>query len=85
MGSKVPTDEARSDEAIGFDVRHQINLAGPNDLTSVVVIVDGGVVTLRGSTPTRTAAFRAESAARAVKGVKVVINQIQPALPGENY
>lgn len=77
LGAPVPTEIARSDESIGFDVRHQIDLAGPNDLAAVVVVVDEGVVTLRGSAATQAVAFRAESAARTVKGVKLVINQIQ--------
>ena len=85
MGQELPPDDVRSDEAIGQDVRRAVNLAGPTDLTSVVVVVDGGVVTLRGSALTRTAAYRAESAAHSVKGVKLVINQIQLALPRQNY
>jgi osmotically-inducible protein OsmY len=77
LGEPVPTEIARADESIGFDVRHQIDLAGPTDLAGVVVVVEDGVVTLRGSVTSRTSALRAEGAARVVKGVKAVVDQIQ--------
>ncbi len=77
MGESLPTVESRPDEAIGLDVRHQIALAGANDLAAVVVMIEDGVVTLRGSVTSQTAAYRAESAARVVKGVKAVVNNIR--------
>lgn len=85
MGEAIPTDISRPDESIGFDVRHQIDLAGPVDLAGVVVVVEDGVVTLRGSAVSQTAAFRAEGAARTVKGVKVIINRIQVTQPKPTY
>ena len=85
LGEAIPTDVARPDEAIGLDVRHQIDLAGPVDLAGVVVVVEDGVVTLRGSTTSQTAAFRAEGAAHTVKGVKIVVNRIQVTQPKPVY
>jgi osmotically-inducible protein OsmY len=81
LGENVVVEETRSDESIGTDVRRQLDLAGPADTAALVVEVDGGAVTLRGAAPSLAAAWRAESAARAVKGVKSVVNQIQ--VPGQ--
>jgi osmotically-inducible protein OsmY len=47
----------------------------------VIVEVDDGNVTLRGTAGTRAAAWRAEGAARSVKGVKSVVNQILVSAP----
>lgn len=77
LGEKVTVDSTRPDEAIGFEVRKRIDAAGVGDLAGVIVEVENGVVTLRGSTMNRSAAFRAEGAARSVAGVKNVINAIQ--------
>ena len=76
LGQSVKVTEARSDEAIGIDVRQQLDLAGAPLTSSVVIDVSDGVVTLRGSAPSLAAAWRAEAAAHSVKGVKTVINQI---------
>jgi osmotically-inducible protein OsmY len=77
LGQDVVVEETRSDESIGTEVRRQLDLVGPADTAAVVVEVDAGRVKLRGLAPTLAAAWRAESAARAVKGVKSVVNEIQ--------
>jgi osmotically-inducible protein OsmY len=64
-----------SDEEIGFEIRHRLN-ATPSDTAGIIVEVDDGKVTLRGTVPNLAAVWRAEAAARAAKGVKQVTNQI---------
>jgi len=85
LGEKVTVDETRSDESIGFDIRKRIDMAGPSELLGVIIQVEDGLVTLRGSAPNRQAAWRAEAAARAVAGVKNVINEIQFTTPGPKF
>ena len=82
LGAKVTIDQARSDESIGFEIRKRIDMAGPTDLAGVIIQVDDGQVTLRGSAPNRQAAWRAEAAAHAVAGVKSVANEIHLTTPG---
>ena len=76
MGAGVATDTRTTDEAIGFEVRRQFSIIDPAEMAGVVVEVDGGVVTLHGTAPSLAVAWRAEAAARAVKGVQQVRNQI---------
>ena len=83
LGEKVVVDETRSDESIGFDVRQHIDLAGPSELAGVIIQVEDGIVTLTGSAPNLQASWRAEGAARAVLGVKKVINRILLTTPGQ--
>jgi osmotically-inducible protein OsmY len=73
----APAEENRGDEAIGKDVRRQLDLIGATDTAGVVIEVDDGVVTLRGVAPTMAAAWRAEGVARTVAGVKSVVNRLQ--------
>jgi osmotically-inducible protein OsmY len=70
------TDDARSDEDIGQDVRRQLNLGAPGDAAAIIVEVSEGVVTLSGSASSFAAAWRAAAAAHAVRGVKDVANRI---------
>jgi osmotically-inducible protein OsmY len=76
MGESVAVEESRSDEAIGFEVRRQLDLVGAGAAVGIVVEVDNGVVTLRGLTQTQAASWRAQGAAQAVAGVKQVVNHI---------
>ena len=64
-----------TDETIGFQIRRLLN-ADPTTGAGIIVVVDDGNVTLRGTAVNRAAAWRAEGAAHAVKGVKSVVNQI---------
>ena len=82
MGESVTTEPSRSveasrsDEAIGYEVRRQINLVGAGVAVGITVEVNDGVVTLRGSAPSPAASWRAQGAAQAVRGVRQVVNQI---------
>ena len=77
------SEEQPTDETIGFQIRRALN-ADPTTSAGIFVEVDGGNVTLRGTALTRAAAWRTEGVARAVKGVKSVVNQIivnTPSVP----
>lgn len=76
MGTGVTTDTRTADETIGLEIRRQLNIVDPTGLAGVVIEVDGGIVTLRGFASDLATAWRAEAAARAVKGVQQVRNQI---------
>jgi hypothetical protein len=71
---RQPGDEP-TDETIGFQIRRLLN-TDPTTGAGIIVEVDDGNVTLRGTASTRAAAWRAEGVARSVKGVKSVVNQI---------
>ncbi|MGD0060836.1 MAG: BON domain-containing protein [Verrucomicrobiia bacterium] len=64
-----------TDDWIGIEIRRLVN-TDPTTGAGIIVEVDGGNVTLRGTAVTRAGAWRAEAAARSVKGVKSVVNQI---------
>ena len=76
LGQSVAVEPSRNDEAIGFEVRRRLELIGPADTSGIIVEVNDGVVTLTGVAPTTAAAWRAEAAARAVKDVKQVVNNV---------
>jgi osmotically-inducible protein OsmY len=76
MGQSVSTEETRSDEAIGAEIRDQLNRDAKGELAGVVVEIVDGTVTLSGTAPSLQAAWRAQAAANAVKGVKMVVNNI---------
>jgi osmotically-inducible protein OsmY len=84
MGQPVPspTDsgEAPTDESIGTEIRHQFS-ATPTTTAGIIVEVDDGKVTLRGTAPNLATSWRAEGLAHAVKGVKAVVNQIVVITP----
>ena len=82
LGQKATVEESRTDEAIGFAVRDRLNAVAPSETAGVIVEVNEGVVTLRGVVPTVPAVWRAEAAARAVKGVKQVANRLVVSGPG---
>ena len=69
------TVDTASNEEIGFEIRRRLN-ENPTETSGIVVVVDDGKVTLRGTAPNLQAGWRAEAAARSVKGVKQVTNQI---------
>jgi osmotically-inducible protein OsmY len=71
----VGTEGARADESISSELRRRL-LAEGNELGSVVVNVQAGVVRLSGSVPTVRAAYRAVAAARATAGVVSVENNL---------
>jgi osmotically-inducible protein OsmY len=75
MGESVKAGDAVSNEDIGFEIRRRLN-DSPGEAAGIIVEVDEGKVTLRGVAPNLAAAWRAEGAARSVKGVKEVANQI---------
>ena len=75
MGESVKAGDAVSNEDIGFEIRRRLN-DNPGEAAGIILEVDDGKVTLRGVAPDLAAAWRAEAAARSVKGVKVVVNQI---------
>jgi osmotically-inducible protein OsmY len=76
MGQSVAVEEAPSDESIGLEVRRLVDAQGAGDMAGITIEVEDGVVTLRGVASSQAAAWRAESAARSVKGVKLVRNQV---------
>ena len=76
MGESVSVDQTRSDEAIGFEVRRQLDLVGASAASGIVVEVNDGVVTLRGAATSVAASWRAQGAAQAVNGVRQVVNLI---------
>jgi len=84
MGQSVPSptdsDESPTNESIGLEIRRQLN-AAPTTTAGIIVEVDDGTVTLRGTAPNLAASWRAEAAAHAVKGVKVVMNKIVVITP----
>ena len=76
MGQAAAPEAGGSDEAIGTEIRRRLEIVDPGMTASVIVEVNNGIVTLRGSTATVQNAWRAEGAARAVPGVKDVRNEI---------
>lgn len=73
--SDIQPGDQPTDETIGFQIRRLLN-TDPTTGPGIIVEVDGGNVTLRGTALTRAAAWRAEGVAHSVKGVKSVVNQI---------
>jgi hypothetical protein len=73
--SNAGTPDQPTNETIGFQIRHLLN-TDPTTGAGIIVEVEDGNVTLRGTASTRAAAWRAEGVARSVKGVKSVVNQI---------
>jgi len=72
--------EEGSDQSIGLEIRRLLDL-DPVSNAGIVVEVDDGKVTLRGSAPNFAASSRAEGLAYSVKGVKSVVNQILAKTP----
>jgi osmotically-inducible protein OsmY len=80
-GEEIDAGEPVSNESVGFEIRRRLN-DDPVATAGIIVEVDEGKVTLRGVAPNLAAAWRAEAAARSVKGVKQVVNQILVAGTG---
>ena len=70
-----------TNESIGSEIRRLLD-TDPAASAGIIVEVDDGKVTLRGTAPTRAASWRAEGIAHSVKGVKSVTNQIIVNAPG---
>ena len=71
----TPTGQEGGNESIGSEIRRLLNM-DPASSAGIIVEVDEGKVTLRGSAPNFAASSHAEAAAHSVKGVKSVANQI---------
>jgi hyperosmotically inducible protein len=80
LGQDIAPPGQPSDETIGMEIRRRL-AAVPAETAAVIVEVEAGHVTLRGVAPNPGAAWRAEAAARSVKGVKTVTNQILVSSP----
>jgi len=80
VSSSTESDEAPTNESIGLVIRRQLN-ATPTTTAGIIVEVDEGKVTLRGTAPNLAASWRAEAIAHAAKGVKAVVNQIVVITP----
>ena len=48
LGQSATIEPSRNDEAIGFEVRHRLELIGAADTSGMIVEVNDGVVTLTG-------------------------------------
>lgn len=70
------TTGVRPDEVIGREVRYRIATQCPGDTATITIMVNDGVVTLRGSAASQMAAWRAQAAATAAPGVKAVRNEL---------
>ncbi|MGH9663446.1 MAG: BON domain-containing protein [Bryobacteraceae bacterium] len=77
--SAIWADKPVSDDEIYNNVK--IRLAGDRDVKGggIDVVVQNGVVTLKGKVDTDGAKSRAEKLTKKVKGVKQVVNQLQVA------
>ncbi len=73
--SDTQSGDQPTDDWIGIQIRRLVN-TDPTTAAGIIVEVDSGHVTLRGMAVTQAGAWRAEAAARSVKGVKSVVNQI---------
>jgi len=80
VSSSTESDEAPTNESIGLRIRRLLN-ATPTTMAGIIVEVDDGRVTLRGTAPNLATSWRAEAIAHAVKGVKAVVNQIVVITP----
>lgn len=78
------TGDFLSDSALTAKVKSA--LIAEKDLKSMAINVDSkdGVVTLSGELPTAASVAQAESAAKAVKGVKAVHNDLRVKLVGKS-
>src|SRR5208282_4266165 len=75
VSSSAPFVDEPSNESIGSEIRRLLD-TDPAATAGIIVQVDDGKVTLRGSAATRAAAWKAEGIAHSAKGVKSVMNQI---------
>jgi osmotically-inducible protein OsmY len=70
------TGAVHADELIGREVRYRLETQCPGDAPNIKIIVSDGVVTLQGVASSQAAAWRAQAAATAVKGVRAVRNEL---------
>ncbi len=80
VAPSTASEETPTNESIGLIIRRQLN-ATPTTTAGIIVEVDDGKVTLRGTAPNLATSWRAEAIAHAVKGVKAVVNQIVVITP----
>lgn len=80
LPAPTPKLEEGSNESIGLGIRRILDGDAASS-AGIVVEVDNGKVTLRGSAPNFATSARAEAAAHSVKGVKSVVNQINVMTP----
>jgi len=78
--SSTPSGDEPTDASLGSEIRRLLD-TDPATTAGIIIQVDDGRVTLRGSAPTPAAAWKAEGVAHATKGVKSVSNQIVVNLP----
>jgi osmotically-inducible protein OsmY len=71
----------RSDEDIKRDVEEELKWASDVDAADIAVVVTNGIVLLSGFAPSFSSRFEAESAAKRVRGVLAVANDIEVRLP----
>ena len=69
--------EALSDSAIAAHIRDDFGRDSELSTVDIGVEANAGVVTLRGSVPSKALRIRAENLARTTKGVGSVVNEIQ--------
>ena len=84
LGKPVTAEKSPSDETLGVEIRRRLDLVGRAETAGVIVEVDGGVVTLRGTTSSPMAAMRAVAATQGVAGVKSVRNEILSGGPASS-
>lgn len=73
----------RSDSDIHKDILDELKWAPEIDETDIGVIVNNGSVILSGTVPTYMAKTEAKSAAKRIKGVRAVADEIQVKLPSQ--
>src|SRR5258706_6448576 len=81
MGTATPT---RTDEQIQRDVLEELNWDARVQPNEIGVAVKDGIVTLTGWVDSFTKKWAAEDAAKRVRGVKAVANDIEVRLPFES-
>lgn len=84
LGQPVVVAPAYSDEAIGREIRRQLDVTNAGELAGVIIQVDGGKIVLRGTVRDDAAAWRAAGIARAVTGVQEVRDEIQRTIRARN-
>jgi osmotically-inducible protein OsmY len=72
----------KTDAQLQWDVLEELQAEPSIDATQIGVTVRGGVVTLTGHVPVYAQKFTAEEAARRVRGVRAVANDLEVRLSG---
>jgi osmotically-inducible protein OsmY len=77
FAGRGPQGYKRSDERITEDINEALTQDSDIDATNIVVEVQNGEVTLKGTVPDRQAKRRAEDITESCSGVKQVQNQLR--------